>query len=494
VGFVSAGGLQYISQILPLRAFALVWPSDRLFRALVWFTTLVAALTLVRLASLAGLEISRNYNEGWNAYHALAAMGGGALYPRPPSLFINNYPPLSFFVAGAIGKLTGGDLIVVGRILSLLNTLVASWAVFAIARALRTTRIEALFAASLFLAKLLAASNYVGINDPQMLGHALGCLGFLAVVAGPRTQRSLVLGALLLTLAVFVKHMLVIQPIALVIWLAIYDWRAALRLVVFGLLFGLVGLLLSRIALGVDLVQMLFTARTYRLDWIEQSLWDFLLVSFAPLGAGLALLFSRDKHGVLCGLYTVLAVIIGLGFDGGAGVGRNALFDAAIGGALSAGLLAHHLYRRARPLPLLFALACLVPPGIAVLQKAEPAWLTEDFWLKPMAASAQDASADIAFIRQQPGPAMCEKLSFCFWAGKKAQVDAFNWIEAVRAGKRDERDLVRLIDARYFSTVELGVQPRIDALPAVKAALARNYRTHNANGYGSILIPREPAL
>lgn len=467
----------------------LVWSGDRLFRALVWLTAFLAALTLVRLASLANLEISRNYNEGWNAYHALAAMTGGALYPRAPGFFVNNYPPLSFFVAGALGKLTG-DLIVAGRILSLLSTLVAAWAIFASARALGTSRTEGLFAASLFLAKLLAASTYVGINDPQMFAHALGCLGFLAIVAGPRTQGSLALGALLLTLAVFTKHMLIVQPLALVIWFGIYDRRSAVRLAIFGLLFALFGLLLCRIALGVDLTDVLFTARSYRLEWLLQSLKDFLLVSFAPLGAGLFLLFAKDRRAVLCGIYTLLAFCIGLYFDGGAGVGRNALFDAAIAGALSASLLVHRLRVRAPAAALLLALACLVPPGVAALQQAERAWLTQDFWLKPMAKDNAAAKADIAFIRQRPGPALCEKLSFCFWAGKEVQFDAFNWIEAVHAHTSDERDLIALIDAHYFSTVEMGIKPRLDALPAVMAAIARNYRTHHADEYGRILIPR----
>ncbi len=307
-------------------------PRDRLFRALVWFTAFAVALTLVRLACLASIEVPRNYNEGWNAYHALAAMNGGTLYPRAPSLFVNNYPPLSFFITGAVAK-SIGDLIITGRLLSLLGTIVASGAIFVIARALGMVWIEALFATSLFLAKLMATSDYIGINDPQMLAHALGCLGFLVVVKAPPMQRSLALGALLLTVAVFVKHMLVVQPLVLFVWLAIYDRQNAIRLALFGLFFALLGLLLCRIATGTNLIEVLITSRSYKLEWMLQSLWDFLLVSFAPLGAGIFLLFSKDKRAVLCGIYTLAAFCIGLGFDGGAGVGRNALFDAAIAGA-----------------------------------------------------------------------------------------------------------------------------------------------------------------
>lgn len=486
------GRLQYIPQILPFRAFTLVWSCDHLFRALVWFTAFAVALTLAWLACLASIEVPRNYNEGWNAYHALAAMNGGTLYPRAPSLFVNNYPPLSFFITGAVAK-SIGDLIITGRLLSLLGTIVASGAIFVIARALGMVWIEALFATSLFLAKLMATSDYIGINDPQMLAHALGCLGFLVVVKAPPMQRSLALGALLLTVAVFVKHMLVVQPLVLFVWLAIYDRQNAIRLALFGLFFALLGLLLCRIATGTNLIEVLITSRSYKLEWMLQSLWDFLLVSFAPLGAGIFLLFSKDKRAVLCGIYTLAAFCIGLGFDGGAGVGRNALFDAAIAGALSAGLLVHFLRARTPWAAMLFAFACLVPTGVAVLQKAEPSWLTHEHWLRPMNTEAATARSDIALIRQRPGPALCEKLSLCFWAGKAPQLDAFNWIEAVRAHKRNEADLIRLIDAHYFSTMEVGIKPRLDTLPAVKAAITRNYRVYKTDRYGSILIPREPA-
>lgn len=468
--------------------------SDRWFIVLTWLAALVTGLALARLASIAGLDVQRNYNEGWNAYHALAAMGGGALYPRAPSMMVDNYPPLSFFVTGWLGKLIP-DLVVAGRIISLLSTLIAAAAIFAIARAMAVTRIEALFAAALFLAKLLAASVYVGINDPQMLGHALGCLGFLAAIAQPPSTRRLALSALLLTLAMFVKHMLVVQPLALLIWFAWYDRKSALGFGAFGILFAALGLVLTRIALGVDLFDALATPRLYQFSWLLQSLEDFLLVSFAPLAAGLYLFVrSKDRFAVLCGLYTLLAFIIGLLFDGGAGVGRNALFDAAIGGALCAALLVHRLRLHRPVFAFVFALACLVPPLVAALENAKSTWLTRQHWLRPLENAVVQSKADVAFIRNRPGPAMCERLAVCYWAGKAPEVDAFNFVQAVRTHQRDEGELTRLVEARYFSTIEMRLQPRLADLPQVMKAITRNYRVARRTRVAMLLIPREPAL
>ena len=129
----------------------LTWSSERWFGVLIRFTALAVALALLWLASIAGVQVYRGYNEGWNAYHAAAAMTGGTLYPRAPSLMVNNYPPLSFFIVGAVGRLVG-DMIVAGRVVSLVSTLVAGWTVFAIARRMGVGAMLALFAVLLFLA------------------------------------------------------------------------------------------------------------------------------------------------------------------------------------------------------------------------------------------------------------------------------------------------------------------------------------------------------
>jgi hypothetical protein len=53
------------------------------------------------------LNIEITDNEAWNAYFADAAMGKMPLYPSTAQLITNNYPPLSFYVAGLGGRLVG---------------------------------------------------------------------------------------------------------------------------------------------------------------------------------------------------------------------------------------------------------------------------------------------------------------------------------------------------------------------------------------------------
>ena len=76
-------------------------------RALWTGAAAAAALAFPALASRAALSTMRmplNYNEGWNAYHALSVAQGRALYPPADALLPNNYPPLSFHLVAGVGR------------------------------------------------------------------------------------------------------------------------------------------------------------------------------------------------------------------------------------------------------------------------------------------------------------------------------------------------------------------------------------------------------
>src|ERR1700722_13813816 len=64
-------------------------------------------------------------NEGWNAFFTRIAMRGGDLYPSPGGTIINNYPPLSFYIVGIVGRLMG-DNIFAGRVVALISMLVVA--------------------------------------------------------------------------------------------------------------------------------------------------------------------------------------------------------------------------------------------------------------------------------------------------------------------------------------------------------------------------------
>ena len=110
------------------------------------------------------------------------------------------------------------------------------------ARRMGCTRLEALFAALFFTAGLMLTTDYAGMDDPQLLGHAIAMGGLLLVLHEPRTPRLMAAAALAFTLAFFVKHNLVVLPAAAAAWLLLADRRHAVPFFGCGLIFLLVGM------------------------------------------------------------------------------------------------------------------------------------------------------------------------------------------------------------------------------------------------------------
>src|SRR5882757_8831877 len=145
--------------------------SARLAAAMVWCASLAMALAVLALLArnilAIPLLVPLDPNEGWNAAHALAAIAGHALYPRadsfPGSLMVNNYPPLSFYLVGELGRLTG-DPVIAGRILSLSAFVAACGGIALVLRHMERGGRARLFAVLFFAATLLIASNYVGMD------------------------------------------------------------------------------------------------------------------------------------------------------------------------------------------------------------------------------------------------------------------------------------------------------------------------------------------
>lgn len=438
-----------------------------------------AALALACMAGLAHAamlvpqHVALDPNEGWNAYHALAAMSGGALYPPPESFLANNYPPLSYYVVGAVGWLTG-DEIVAGRAVSLASLIAVASAIFVCARRIGAGREASLFGVLWFVLGLLVFTDYVGMDDPQLLGHAVAMMGFLLLLRGNTAG-----AALAMTLALFVKHNLVALPLAALIWLALTDRKAAARFAAWGIGFGVLGLTLFRLVYGVNLWSELASPRLYSLATLGDNVTAWTIWGGAGMAVMTALLLVRrnDRDVALCALYALVAVALGLVFAGGAGVDMNVWFDAAI--ALSLGI-ALALDRLPRDPHKLFAAGAYV---LALVCGLALDW--DDVWQRP-----PSADPDIAFLKGHPGPALCEMLSLCYWAGKRAEVDVFNTGQAFATAKRGDAPLVGEIEARRFAAMEFDSMDDFALGPRVKRAVLANYRVDHENDNGVFLVPR----
>jgi hypothetical protein len=416
------------------------------------------AYGLVRVIAVIGTHAPLDPNEGWNAYHTVAAMMGGPLYPDARSFMFNNYPPLSFYFVG----LFGGDYIVAGRIVSLVSLLAVSAGIYASARRMGAERAAGVFGALWFLAGLLAFTDYAAMDDPQLLGHAVAMGGFLLLLRG-----NAIAAAAAMTLALFVKHNLIVMPLAALIWLAVFERRNALKFAGASVAFGLAGLLLS----GLGLLGHLNSPRAFSFALLADNIAHWMLWGGPGLLVMAALVALRrdDNRVALIAIYALTATLAGTVFAGGAGVDMNIWFDAAIALSLAASLALNRLHA-------VLALAYVMPLvlGLALVDHELPA----------------PADDDIAFLKTRHGPASCEMLSLCYWSGKQAEVDVFNLGQAYAIHARDEAPLIARIEAHYYSAMEFDSMDEFALGPRVKQAVLDNYRIDHEDDNGTFLVPR----
>ncbi|MDE2135155.1 MAG: hypothetical protein KGM97_07085 [Alphaproteobacteria bacterium] len=448
---------------------------------------LFCLLGLWRAAAIMGLHLPLDPNEGWNAYHAAAAISGAPLYPGPRSFMVDNYPPLSFYLVGALGRVVG-DHIFAGRIVALLSFFFVLFGMYGAATRMGCKRLEASFAPLLFAGGLLAFTDYVGIDDPQMLAHAIATAGFLLLLGEPRGTGRIAAAALLFVLAVFVKHNVIAMAAAASVWLSVYDRKSALRLVAFGLAFLLLGFVLFRFVYGTGLLAHLISSRTYSFENLRNGFGRWLHWALVPL-AGLTVLAAlrwNDRHVRLVVFYAAFASILGIGFLGGAGVDVNVMFDADIALALAVALLLDRIARGL--LPPAVAAACVLPLLLGAWTSGD--WGDAGGWLHPMHDETDQAEKDIAFLAGRRGPALCEMQSFCYWARKPAAVDVFNVGQQFDTGARSDLPLVAMIDARRFSVIQFDPDSPYSLGENVHDAVARGYRLDHEDDYGSFYVPK----
>jgi hypothetical protein len=441
------------------------------------------------------LKISLDPNEGWNAYHAAAAIAGQTLYPDTSSFMTNNYPPLSFYTTGLLGK-TVGDNIVAGRILSLTSFLLVSGGIAILARKWSCRRSEALFTALFFAASLLLFSDYVGMNDPQLLGHALQISGLVLLVV-PRRESHLndIAVAALFVAGWFVKHNLVALPLASIIWLSTRDQVRAKRLVAITLAMIASGLLIFRLTFGVDLISRLTSPRIYDIYYLLTSVRTWLPWAGLPLATTFAfgIRFRHDDGPMFAAVYALAGTIVGVVLSGGAGVDANAMFDADIAIALGAGLAVAKLrttgggWRAASPW---LTVALAIPFALGLTTNFEGDWPTGDFWLHPMQNEASHSKANIAWLKLHPGRVMCETLALCYWAGKTAEVDVFNLDQQFETGARAEGPFIELLAGRKFAALQIETLSPFPLPAKIHDALLANYRVEHFDDDGFFLVPR----
>ena len=192
------------------------------FGVLRWTLYVIAIWSFAWTVYRAFLNIEIEPNEGWNAYFADAAMGKMPLYPSTDQLITNNYPPLSFYIVGLVGRFMG-DPVLAGRLLSLVAVVAIATAIALCVRRLGGSGVPAKISAAFFVATMSRFfMPYVGMNEPQLLGEAIMTFGFLWFLIARSNDRGYVGPVLLMALAGFVKHNIIAMPVTVFLWLALF--------------------------------------------------------------------------------------------------------------------------------------------------------------------------------------------------------------------------------------------------------------------------------
>lgn len=399
---------------------------------LIWSVAALAALFLVWPVWRAFLPLEVWGNEGWNAFHADAAMHGAGLYPPPDGLVANNYPPLSYFLIGWLGRLFG-DALYVGRALSLIATCATGLFAGLAVRRLGGSKAAALLGGFWFVATMARFFEfYVGMNEPQILGLCIMAAALAWFLKLHNERRAVEPAILLMVVAGFVKHNFITVPVVCLLWLTLDSWRLGLRAALVGALAAAAGLALCAWLFAPYFIPDMLFPRTY--NWARSfstfGRLQFILPAMV-LWAVWAWAGQRSAPARFTAWLIGIALVTCLAQKAGAGVDENAQFELIFATAIGIGLAFDGLQRdplRTGFAPHLIRLTVLIILIVRLLLSTRLEFAAVLFSPQYRAEAAEHAAvtrAEVARIAAMPGPVGCSNLVVCRMAGKPFVFDHF---------------------------------------------------------------------
>ena len=470
-----------------------------------WAAALIisAFACLALIAPLASLpfRVARNFNEGWNAYWAMAAASGGQLYPAMTALTSNNYPPVSFFVLGFLGH-APADPILAGRVLAFASLLLVTInvVIWLLRNGVRTS-LSLLSGAAFIITMDAVAPGYVAQNDPQWFAHALMTTGMLILWRQPHSSARLASAATLITLGGWVKQLLIPLPIALALWLYNNNRRAFWRWLA---LLGLLGLVFSALTIagyGHDVIDgILWAPRRISLKRPFMVARSALppLIPFLCFAAMLCRSYRTSSAARFALNYLAIALAVAAVACTGDGVWVNAAFDIAIAGALATGMALERITaeltenRRKHPVQISLSLGAVAIFSFWTVSALSSNVERLDVLQSRIAAT----NTEIEFLRHHDAHnAACESLALCFWAGSPFNLDFFNYGQKLKTGRVPLEICSRLFDGTRYTVIHMYSAPTApDALlpPRCVRDITQHYELARTSTNGFFLLPRAP--
>jgi hypothetical protein len=112
-------------------------------------------------------------------------------------------------------------------------------------------------------------------------------------------------------------------------------------------------------------------------------------------------------------------------------------------------------------------------------------------WLDAQKELQAGTRAAVKMIADRPGPALCQPIALCYWAGKRFEVDPLNFTFGVAAGTKNLGTVLRRIASDYYATVVLfpSGDKNLFLPQRVVAAIRSHYRLLGAPSGGEIYVP-----
>jgi len=422
-----------------------------------------------------GFETEIDYNEGWNSFMQLRAMGGASPYSRDFPMFFNNYPPLSFYLVGLLGAVID-DPTTAGRLLSLLAVAAITASSAMVTRAAGGGRTDAALGAATCLGLFSAfATDYVGVNDPQLLAQAFLCLGFAIYVGTPATPVRLGMVAALFALGLLTKHNVLVLPLVVSLH-ALWRARGAARITYFATGIALAALagLAIHLLYGPDFFRLLLAPRTYDVGrgfLMAMEVFGHLQSALAAVGLFLLLARKEDTVTTLVAAYLLGSLVLGCLLAGGAGVDINIFFDTMIALAMGTGLAAKRLRQQT-------GLPAGAPTLLALVANAGVILFSPEalgrFGVDALGELDQRQALfreDLAYLKGIPGPAICESMLLCLKSGRPVWFDPYNTLQATLTGRLDPDQVLGLLRDHAVAVVQVSStrEHPVDQAPGAQA-------------------------
>jgi hypothetical protein len=386
--------------------------------------------------------------EGFNAYLQDAAAAGLKLYPAPDSLVGNNYPPLSFFAIGWLGRIFG-DPLYVGRVLSIVGLLCVAAEIFLCVRLLTGRSTGAVIGALWYVAIMCHNSTvYVGANDPQLAGEAIMGAALVMLIARYRAGTSPLPALLLMVVGGFWKHNMIGIPLTAVSCMILRDWRRAIGPLLIAMLAIVSGFVICCALFGSEVIADMMPPREYRLSALLGQAGH--LQWMAPALA-LWAWWAVDQRRSQQARFTAVHVVVSLGACllqwTGDGVYGNAEFDLilALGigvGVAYEGLGKTRLAQFVQTARLRDGMVLILLLRLIVSDRQETAFVLLDPDFRAEYIARQQAFArDVAAVAAIPGDVFCTVKQVCRAAGKAFVVDEFKFENLIKTGRATRAEM-----------------------------------------------------